>query len=239
VSAAPAGGKNPPRSGFEADVPHRHVAVRSGGPRARRRARRNEPGEWARHDRHLGDLAAVVDGAVPGHLVVPEHREVWGHELVVARQVEPDLEELERVGLVPVEQGEHLGVDDALPGGHPLDVTAAVAGGRAQGVGVVHEPTTHERDGLEAAVWVLREAGDRAPVVHPPAVDAREVHPEVAAVERRARPGHGVARRVDVEVVHAEQERVDGLPWRAEPDRLEECGAHRAQATKMPAGSWR
>jgi hypothetical protein len=43
----------------------------------------------------------------------PEHREVRRRHLVPRRQVQPDLEQLQRVGLRGVEQREHLGVHDA------------------------------------------------------------------------------------------------------------------------------
>ena len=49
----------------------------------------------------------------PRDVAVPEHREVRVDELVVGRQVQPDLEELERVRRLAVEQREHLGVHDA------------------------------------------------------------------------------------------------------------------------------
>ena len=114
---------------------------------------------------------------------------------------------------------------DALARGEPLHVAAPEAGGRAERVGVVDEAAAHERDGLEAAVRVLREAGHRRAVVHAPAVGAGEVHADVAARERRVGTQLLVAGGVVVDVVHAEQERVDGRPLEAErgesrvPDR--------------------
>ena len=62
--------------------------------------------------------------AQPGDVAVPEHREVRLDELVLGRQVQPDLEQLERVRLLGVEQREHLRVDDAAAGGEPLHVAA-------------------------------------------------------------------------------------------------------------------
>ena len=53
---------------------------------------------------------------------------------------------------------------DAGPGSHPLDVPTAKAPSIAQRVGVVHPTASGHRDGLEAAVRVLREAGDLLPV---------------------------------------------------------------------------
>ena len=78
-----------------------------------------------------------------------------------AGQVEPDLEQLERVRLLGVEQREHLRVDDAPAGGEPLHVAPPEAGGGAQRVGVVDEALAHVGDGLEAAVRVVREARAR------------------------------------------------------------------------------
>ena len=126
------------------------------------------------------------------------------------------------LGAVAVEQREHLAVHDALAGGEPLHVAAAEAGGGAERVGVVDEALAHERDGLEAAVRVLGEAGHDAAVVHAPAVDAGEVLPDVAG-RRATRPGPrcSLAVGVAVEVVDAEQERVDRRPLEAERDGLE------------------
>ena len=47
------------------------------------------------------------------------------------REVQPDLKELGGVGPVGVEQGEHLGVHDALSGRHPLRIAPAVSRRRA------------------------------------------------------------------------------------------------------------
>ena len=73
-------------------------------------------------------------------------------------------------------QREHLRVDDAATGGEPLHVAPPEAGGGAERVRVVDEALADVGDGLEAAVGVLGEAGHHAAVVHPPAVDAGEVH---------------------------------------------------------------
>ena len=158
--------------------------------------------------------------------MVPQHREVGIDHLVGGRQIHPDLEQLEGVGRRFVEQGEHLGVLDPTACGHPLDVATPVAGRRAERVGVVDEPLAHERDRLEPPVGVLREAGDVRTVVHPPAVDGFEVVPDRAAVQRRGRPEATVGGRVRVEVVDAEQERVDRRPLEAEGDGLDHRGSH-------------
>ena len=88
--------------------------------------------ELTRDHRHLGDPARIVLVVDGGDVVVPEHREVRLGHLVGGRQVQPDLEQLERVRTVSIEQGEHLGVDDAAAGGQPLHVTASEPRGRAE-----------------------------------------------------------------------------------------------------------
>ena len=67
-----------------------------------------------------------------GDVVGPEHGEVGRDQLVAGRQVQPDLEELERVGAVGVEEREHLAVDHAATGGEPLGVALAEPGGRTE-----------------------------------------------------------------------------------------------------------
>ena len=141
-----------------------------------------------------GDLdgsALGVGGHDPGDVLVPQHREVGVDQLVLAGQVQPDLEQLERVVGLLLDQGEHLGVDDAAAGGQPLDVAPAEAGGGAEGVGVVDVAPADIGHRLEAAVGVLGEAGHDQAVVHAPAVLAREVHAEVPPVERGLR-GHAL-----------------------------------------------
>jgi hypothetical protein len=85
-----------------------------------------------------------------------------GH-LAALGQVEPDLEQLQRVGRGRVQQREHLRVHDALAGRHPLHVAAAEARGGAQRVAVVDQALAHDGHGLEAAVRVGREAGHLSP----------------------------------------------------------------------------
>ena len=72
-----------------------------------------EAAELAGDDRHLGRPPIVVAVVHGRHVVGPQHREVRARPSCRRRQVEPDLEQLERVRLVRVEQREHLGVDDA------------------------------------------------------------------------------------------------------------------------------
>jgi hypothetical protein len=63
---------------------------------------------------------------------------------------------------------------------------------------------------------VGRKTGHRPPVVHAPAVLAGEVLPDLAPFEQCLRPELRIAARVDVDVMHAEQERIDRVPRHAE-----------------------
>ena len=75
---------------------------------------------------------------------------------------------------------------------------------------------------------MLREPGDGAPVVHPPALGALEVHAEIARRERRGRAHVLVRLGVQVEMVHAEEKRVDGRPLKTERHRLQDRIMHAA-----------
>jgi hypothetical protein len=91
---------------------------------------------------------------------------------------------------------------------------------------VVDQPAADVGDGLEAAVRVTGEARHLLPVVHPPAVDPGEVLPDLTAVERRDGTLDLVALAVVVDMVHAEQERVDRRPLEAERERLHDGLRH-------------
>ena len=80
---------------------------------------------------------------------------------------------------------------------------------------MIDRAAPHDRDRLEAAVRVLRKAGDGAPVVHAPAVLALEVLPEVASRERRRGAEPFVAGGVGVVVVDAEEEGIGRRPRRS------------------------
>ena len=224
-------GERPRGAGLHPDAPDGDIGVRARGPRARRRRRRPLAVERARDDGDLGRLAGAVDEGGARDVLVPEHREVRLDELVLAREVQPDLEELDGVGLALLEEREHLGVDDPSARGQPLDVAAPEARRGAERVGVIDVAAARDRDRLEPAVRVLREPGYDAAVVHPPAVLALEVLPEVATGERGRRPHALVARGVGVVVVDAEQERVRRLPREAERAGAEDEAAHRANLT--------
>jgi hypothetical protein len=142
------------------------------------------------------------------------------------RQVQPDLEQLERVGLVTFEQREHLGVHDAATGREPLHVATTEPRRGTERIGVVDQTLAHERHGLEATVRVLGEARDDQPVVHAPAAGAGEVHAQVAVVDRHRRREELVAWRVRVVVVGAEQERVECGPMQPELEGLQDRARH-------------
>src|SRR5207248_2494211 len=76
---------------------------------------------------------------------------------------------------------------DASSGRQPLHVAASEARRRAQRIGVIDHARAHDRDGLEAAMRMRREAGYDLAVIHAPAVLAAEVVAELAPVERRRR----------------------------------------------------
>ena len=195
---------------------------------------RREPGELARDHRDLGPrsvFSVAVTGSVgvddqPRDVDVPEHGEVRLDQLVLGREVQPDLEELGRIGRVAVEERERLRVDDAAAGGEPLDVAAPEPRRRAQRIGVVDHAPAHVGDGLEPAVRMLGEARHVAAVVHPPAVDAGEVLAEVTPVERRRGAEVDVAGGILVDVVYAEQERIGRGPHEFQRERLQHGTGH-------------
>src|SRR3982750_1123054 len=88
-------------------------------------------------------------------VLVPEHREVRCDELVLARQIEPDLEELDRVRLALLEQREHPRMDDAAPRGEPLHVATSEASGGTEGIRVIDVTAPRDRHRFETAMRVL------------------------------------------------------------------------------------
>ena len=162
----------------------------------------------------------VVANGVPRDVAVPEHREVRIDALVGRGQVEPDLEQLDRVRVVAVEQREHLGVDDSVAGSQPLHVAPAEPRRRAERVGVVDQAAPHERDRLEPTMRVLRKAGNRFTVIHAPTVAAREVLAEIPTLEAGVGAEAGVPLRIGVVVMDAEEERVERGPLEAERNGL-------------------
>jgi len=92
----------------------------------------------------------------------------------------------------------------------------------AERVAVVDEALAHERHGLEAAVRVLRKPGHGVAVIHAPAVLTREVLAHVSAGERRRGTQAVVARRVQIDMVNADEERILGLPRKPERRHAED-----------------
>src|SRR5699024_4209131 len=93
-------------------------------------------------------------------------------------------------------------------------------------------------DGLEPAVGMLREAGDRGAVVHGPAVLAREVLAEIASGQRGVGT-HGVADGGGevIAVVDGEEEGVDARPLVLEGDDLADGGHGRSFAGDVVTSS--
>eukprot|EP00274_Cyanoptyche_gloeocystis_P008124 CAMPEP_0196662928 /NCGR_PEP_ID=MMETSP1086-20130531/50870_1 /TAXON_ID=77921 /ORGANISM="Cyanoptyche gloeocystis , Strain SAG4.97" /LENGTH=229 /DNA_ID=CAMNT_0041998561 /DNA_START=41 /DNA_END=730 /DNA_ORIENTATION=+ len=83
--------------GFHPYLPHSDIVLRTRGPRVGWGRRWGLPIERARGDYYLGDLARIVDMTDVGRFLGPEHLEVGRCCLVLCRQIEPDLEQLQRV----------------------------------------------------------------------------------------------------------------------------------------------
>jgi hypothetical protein len=229
---APGRREGPGRARLEAQVPDGDIGFVPGRPRARRRLGCLVLAERAGDHHHLDPTPLGITVLRAGDVVCPEHGEVGLDELVGRREVEPDLEQLERVGAVTIEQGEHLGVHDPPAGGEPLHVTPAEPGRGPHGVGVVDDAGPHVGHGLEAPVGVAREPRHHPAVVHVPPVDAGEVLAEVAAIEGSGRAQFVGAGRVVVAVVGAEQEGVDRGPLHAQGDGLQHGIGHGIQPTE-------
>mmetsp|Transcript_3437 Transcript_3437/g.6794 ORF Transcript_3437/g.6794 Transcript_3437/m.6794 type:complete len:230 (+) Transcript_3437:577-1266(+) len=210
-----AGGQRPGGPGLHADGPHAHVGVHAGGPAARRRGGGDGVLEPARVVRHRRDLAVVVAELESGDLIRPKHLEVRVCHFVLSGKVDPDLKQLQGIFRLVVHQGKHLGVRDALAGGHPLAVSEAEPAGASQGVGVVAQAFARDGDGLKAAVRVFREAGHRLPVVHAPPVFAAEVLADGSPSKLVSDGPHGsVSFWVGIVVVNTKEEWVLRPPWR-------------------------
>ena len=83
-------------------------------------------------------------------------------------------------------------------------------------------PLPHDGHRLKASVRVRRKAGDGLPVVHAPAVFVGEIAADLPPGQRGRRAHVCVTGRVVVNVVHAEQKRVDGLPGEGQRCNLED-----------------
>src|SRR5687768_7161811 len=127
-------------------------------------------GKLSRHDGYRRRLSLLVLFDKRGDIVGPEHREIGIDHLVRLRQVEPDLEKLQRVWIGAIEQREHLRVVYSLTCRQPLHITIAEARRRAQRVGVIDQSMPYDRHGLETAMGMMREAGNRLAMIHPPPI---------------------------------------------------------------------
>ena len=146
--------------------------ARGGGARSRRRRRRARPTSAAAATAASAPSELAGDDGDSSHapapasdrrdVLGPQHREVRLDELVLGRQVEPDLEQLERVRPVARRPaGTSRSARCPPPAVSHCTSPRAEAGGGAERVGVVDRAPAHEGDRLEATVRVLGEA--RAP----------------------------------------------------------------------------
>ena len=170
------------------------------------RRRRERRGAFERAGDH-GHLHAWIPAT--RDVLGPEHREVRRGELVLARQVQPDLKQLQRVRPVAIEQREHLRVDDASTRRQPLHVAHPEPRRRAERIRMVDVALADDGHRLEPAVRVLWKPGDHVTVIHPPAVAVLEILSDVMPGERSRRSTLIVALRIEIDVVDAEQERIE------------------------------
>src|SRR5688572_17720625 len=181
-----------------------------------RRRQRLDVAERAGNHRHLHLPPVRIGMKTAWNLVVPEHREVGGNHLALCRKVQPQLKQLERVRPSRIEQRKHLRMHDSGAGGQPLHVAHPEAGGRAERIGMIDITLADDGHRLEAAMRMLRKAGDDVAVVHAPAVLALEVLADLASGKRGLRSEPIVTGRIEIDVMDAEEKRVVGLPALAE-----------------------
>src|SRR6185369_772860 len=81
----------------ESKAPDGHVRVGSRCPRVRRRWRCGRIAQAPCDHANLGLAPVLVQEGTTWDVFVPEHRKMRFDELVLARQVEPNLEQLERI----------------------------------------------------------------------------------------------------------------------------------------------
>ena len=208
------GGQRPAGAGFQPQRPDRHIRIRLTGPGlGRRRQRRTRTRQRTGHHGDRGPGAAVAGMHQARDALAPQHGEVRRHHLAGRGQVQPDLEQLQRIGLVAVQQREHLRMLDALAGGEPLHIPFTEACGSAQRIGMVDQAFAHQGHGFEPPVRVAGEAGHMLAVVHRKAVLAAEIAAELALVQRHGLQAHlPVPCRVGIVVVGAEQKRIQHRP---------------------------
>jgi hypothetical protein len=128
-------------------------------------------------------------------------------------------------------------VHDAIACRQPLHVAHAVTGLGTRRIGMIDEAALDDRDRLEAAMRMCGKSRHGVAVVHVPAIPAGEVLPDVAAGQRCARRPHfGVARRVGVAMVDAEQERVQRAPLKAEWKHVDDGFGHYRSSFRLLLG---
>mmetsp|Transcript_21776 Transcript_21776/g.55860 ORF Transcript_21776/g.55860 Transcript_21776/m.55860 type:complete len:289 (+) Transcript_21776:376-1242(+) len=184
--------------------PHRNVGALLRRPRVARGLEALLALQLSSPHRHL-DLALVQTH--PRDVLVPVHDKGGLRHFGLGGQVQPDLEQLQRVRSGLLDQGKHFAVDNALAGRHPLQIANAVAPRVPHGVGVVHKALGGGCERLKSTVWVLREARHLFPVVH--AIWLAPV--EVCAVSTARRFHFFIACWVVVLMIYAEEEGVQGL----------------------------
>ena len=218
------------------------VSGRAGPRAAAAAAAAARPPSAPGDDRDLDVTAVVVGGLDPGDVVVPQHREVRVDQLVLGRAGSARSGRA-RVGLsaVLVEQREHLGVDDAAAGGQPLR----------------RHPGRSGRWRRASRSGRCSPGGRRSPSRSPGAgaggsrgrpgrgtCSSRRV-PEKSMPRSRPSSEAGGAKRsspagIGVEVVDAEEERVDGRPRRGAElhgldDGIAHEGVNRPATPEIPA----
>lgn len=79
-----------------------------------------------------------------------------------------------------------------------------------------------DRHGLEAAMGMLGKAGHYLTVVHTPAIFAGEVLAQIASGQRGRRSQLVIAGGIGIDVMHTEQEGIDGWPGKAQGMALQD-----------------
>ena len=87
---------------------------------------------------------------------------------------------------------------------------------------MVNMSLPHDGHGLKPPVRVGGKAGNGLPVVHAPAVFVGEIAADLPPGQRGRRTHERIPGRVVVDVVHAKQKRVDGLPGEGKRGELED-----------------
>ena len=77
---------------------------------------------------------------------------------------------------------------DATPCREPLNIARSEPRRRSKRIGMVDETLTHDGHRLEPTMRMLRKAGNRLPVIHPPTVLAFKILANVPAGEQSSWP---------------------------------------------------